>query len=233
MGDIAELEAALVASGINETVPKDLLAAYLVATDNDTSAAVGRITAYQAARQSLADIAPTFTAAQKLVNLGLVGTAINNAGKVVIWQMSGLADPSAISAQEYTQGMLAIAELKAVGSPKGHVFVTDWSNYKRPGFLDDLQPEMALRVAQYFATLPIKVEPSSSILVNTTPEVVAEFRKQGHVLAEHGVFVGTSPADILAAVGTTDSGQGQRAALLAELEANKAALEWRWTQLQK
>ncbi|KAI1297871.1 hypothetical protein HDE_04359 [Halotydeus destructor] len=232
MTNIAELKAALVAAGVNKTVPDDLLSAYLVATDNDVSAAVDRLKNYIAARQSFPRVAPTIAAAQKLISLGLVGTSTNASGQVVIWHMSGQADPSAILKEEYTQGMLAIVELKSFDATKGLVLVADWADFKRPGFIDNLNPSLANEAIQYFATVPIKVGLVSSILVNTTPEVKAEFVSQGHMYGEKGTFVGSNPEDILAAVGTTDTGLGNQGALLAELETNKAALEWRWTQLQ-
>ncbi|KAI1297873.1 hypothetical protein HDE_04356 [Halotydeus destructor] len=232
MAAVAELKAALSAAGVDKTVPDDLLTAYLVATDNDVSEAVERIQGYMGARQAYPRVAPTMADARKLVNLGLVGTSTNSSGKLVIWHMSGKADPSAISAEEYTRGVLAISELKATESPNGQVFVLDWADFKRPGFIDTLDPGLALDVAQYFVSLPIKVDVKSSFLVNTTPEVKAAFVQQGHLLGEHGVFLGSDPAAILAAVGTTDSGQGQQAALLAELNAQQKALEWRWKELQ-
>ncbi|KAI1291075.1 hypothetical protein HDE_07686 [Halotydeus destructor] len=232
MAAVAELKAALSAAGVDKTVPDDLLTAYLVATDNDVSEAVERIQGYMGARQAYPRVAPTMADAKKLVNLGLVGTSTNPSGKLVIWHLSGKADPSTISAEEYTRGVLAISELKATESPNGQVFVLDWAGFKQPGFIDNLDPGLALDVAQYFVSLPIKVDVKSSFLVNTTPEVKAAFVQQGHLLGEHGVFLGSDPAAILAAVGTTDSGQGQQAALLAELDAQQKALEWRWEELQ-
>ncbi|KAI1297872.1 hypothetical protein HDE_04358 [Halotydeus destructor] len=232
MSNIAELKAALVATGVNKTVPDDLLGAFLVATDNDVSSAVDRIKNYIAARQKFPNVAPTIAAAQKMINLGLVGTSTNASGQVVIWHMSGQADPSTILREEYTKGLLAIIEMKSFHLANGLVLVADWANFKRPGFIDDLGASLANEGNQYSVTMPIKVDQVSIVLVNTTPEVKAEFVAQGHVYGESGTFVGSNPEDILAAVGTTDTGLGNQGALLAELEANKAALEWRWTQLQ-